>query len=114
LRTAGPKGAKGKCDRLFSLAVRARGHCQKCGRKTQLQCAHIISRRYSATRTDLRNAWCLCAGCHLEVDTHAGVKMELVEQTIGEETYWELYYLAQSFRGRMDWAAEAKALGETA
>ena len=58
---------KTRADRLFSLAVRSVGHCQS-GRpehKGPLQCAHGFSRRYLATRWDRRNAWALCAGCHV-------------------------------------------------
>jgi len=66
------KGAKAKCDRLFSLIVRARGACENCGesRYAQLQTAHIISRRYSHTRCDLDNAYCLCAACHRAFTDH--------------------------------------------
>lgn len=105
-------GAKAKADKLFSLLVRQVGHCERCGKTSHLQCAHIISRRFSATRTLRDNAWCLCAGCHMEVDTHAGLKMLLAEQTIGEERYWELYHLAHGSTGKKDWTAEAARLAE--
>lgn len=76
-RTTPTKGAKGKADRLFSLLVREAGVCAACGwacpcpeaprhhtADCRLQCAHIISRRFSRTRCDLRNAVALCAKCH--------------------------------------------------
>ncbi len=69
-KVASPKGAKAKADRLFSLIVRARGACQACGKTTNLQCAHIISRRYSQTRCVEDNAFCLCAGCHMRFTDH--------------------------------------------
>lgn len=59
--------AKAAADRLFSQIVRAKGYCERCLRtqdQVQLQCAHWISRTYSNTRTDLDNAFCLCATCH--------------------------------------------------
>lgn len=56
---------KKECDLLFSKIVRNRGVCDKCGNTTGLQCAHIISRNFSATRHDLDNALCLCSGCHM-------------------------------------------------
>ena len=60
---------KRKCDVLFSRIVRDRASniCENCGAShlsAQIQCAHWISRRYSWTRTDLRNAFALCATCH--------------------------------------------------
>lgn len=63
--------AKGEADRLFSLLVRKRGYCEAHARETgkyecraDLQCAHIISRRYLNVRWDTENALCLCAGHH--------------------------------------------------
>lgn len=54
-----------ECDRLFSLVVRAdRKMCERCATRERLQCAHIVSRRYRATRFTEANAFCLCAGCH--------------------------------------------------
>lgn len=57
-------------DALFSKNVRARGLCWGQGRtkfdcKGNLQCAHIISRRYRAIRWDEDNAVALCAAHHL-------------------------------------------------
>lgn len=63
------KNAKGKADKLFSEIIRSRGYCEAEGfddrRCTpQLQTAHIVTRKRSATRTDTRNAFCLCFGHH--------------------------------------------------
>jgi hypothetical protein len=78
------KGAKAKATRLHSELVRSRGRCERCGRTDRtLQCAHIIGRRYSATRTDETNAWCLCAGCHMRLTEHPDEHMTFVAQTIG-------------------------------
>lgn len=86
------KKAKGKADRLFSQLVRARGACEKCGERdySKLQTAHIISRRYSATRTDPRNAWCLCARCHLRLTDHPDEHVVFTLETIGSEVFDEL------------------------
>ena len=81
------KGSKGKATRLHSLVVRSRGSCERCGSGNGLQCAHIISRRYSATRTDEVNAWCLCAGCHMRLTQHPYEHMEFVAQTIGMDRF---------------------------
>ncbi len=52
-------------DKLWSHIVRAAGKCRICGSTERLQGAHGFSRRYLGTRWDLRNGWCLCAGCHV-------------------------------------------------
>lgn len=56
---------KKKADVLFSKLVRARGKCERCSKTINLQCAHILSRRYKNVRHDFLNALCLCGGCHL-------------------------------------------------
>jgi hypothetical protein len=56
-----------KLDKLMSEQIRARGMCERCGRKAnevQLQCAHIYSRSYKHLRWDPENLLCLCSGCH--------------------------------------------------
>lgn len=55
---------KKRCDALFAAIVRAPGECIRCGSRENLQCAHIRSRRYNATRWSFDNAVCLCATCH--------------------------------------------------
>lgn len=54
-----------RMDVLFSKIVRSIGSCDHCGAKTNLQCSHIISRKYLQTRWDLENAIPLCVKCHL-------------------------------------------------
>ena len=51
-------------DKLWSEIVRSVGLCEKCGKRINLQAAHIFSRRYSHIRHDRSNGICLCAGCH--------------------------------------------------
>lgn len=87
MKRPSPTTLKKKADVLFSQLVRARGECQSCGERDKLQCAHIVSRRYAATRCDLGNALCLCAGCHMHF-THWPVEFaRFVEDTIGEYEY---------------------------
>ena len=64
MSTSYGSGAKGKCTKLHAKLIRERGVCEYCGVTEKLQCAHIVSRTYSSTRTDLDNAFCLCASCH--------------------------------------------------
>jgi len=103
-------GDKGACDRIFSQLVRIRGACQRCGSPKNLQCAHVISRRYSATRCLPDNAWCLCATCHFHVDQHFEDKWALVVATIGEDKFNELRAAAYGNLKPWDWAAERKRL----
>lgn len=57
-----------RTDVLFSKFIRARdGFCQSTGSGAcwgDLECAHILSRRFKAVRWDLTNAVALCAGHH--------------------------------------------------
>lgn len=65
-KKAKPKATDYKrwCDELFSLIVRSRGACQRCGSQLNLQCSHIVSRGYLATRWNELNALCMDRGCH--------------------------------------------------
>lgn len=61
-----------------------------------MQCAHIIGRRYNATRTDPANAWCLCVTCHFRTGEHADDFMALVADTIGLDAYLDLKARAEA------------------
>jgi hypothetical protein len=105
------KGAKGKATVLHSKIVRSRGHCERCGGHERLQCAHIVRRTYSHTRTDTANAWCLCASCHFKVDGDAYEFTQLVKATVGEEFWQHLRKKAQDgVRVKFDWDAELERL----
>lgn len=116
------KGPKGKATRLHSLVVRTRGRCERCDQTdySKLQCAHIIPRRYAATRTDEQAAWCLCAACHMRLTENPDEHMALVAETIGMERFYELK--ARAERGVKTsaafWQAEierlSRLLGEEA
>jgi 5-methylcytosine-specific restriction endonuclease McrA len=109
------KGAKKKADDLFSKIVRSRGACQACGKTMNLQCAHIISRRYSHTRCVERNALCLCAGCHHHYTDHPAEFGTLVLTFMDAQEYDALTALSQQ-TGKVNWvevAALLKARWET-
>lgn len=54
-----------KADKLYSLNRRTKvGHCEKCGRKENLQLAHIISRDCKKLRYSDDNSFVLCYSCH--------------------------------------------------
>ncbi len=109
------KGAKKKCDALASRLVRARGFCQNCGERDyrQLQCCHIVSRRYSATRCDLDNLLCLCATDHFRFTNWPLEFAEFVINQIGEDGYQRLVAKSQS-RLKADWEAELERLASLA
>lgn len=108
------KGPKAKATRLHSLVVRARGICEMCGEQeyAKLQCAHAIPRRFSATRTDEKAAWCLCWKCHRRTTDHPDDHMKLVDATIGRETFDVLKAKALAGVKTSDsfWKAEADRL----
>lgn len=106
------KGAARKADDLFRVLIRARGACERCGKHgdpREFETAHIIRRRYSHTRTDERNAWCLCPPCHRLVDTFPDDFMELVAQTPGREVF-EALKVKSLRREKFDWDVEVERL----
>lgn len=103
------KGAKKKADDLFSKIIRSRGHCQKCGGTRDLQTAHIISRRYAHTRTDLDNAFCLDAKCHMHFTEWPLEFADFVEEKIGLPAY-EALVVKSMQRTKVDWPAEVERL----
>lgn len=106
------KGDYGKATKLHSKIVRERaGQCERCGSTDNLQCAHIISRTRSNTRTDLDNAWCLCAKCHWRLDHyHIEFALFFLEQNDDSfDNYWLLLYKAEE-KPHMDWTAELERL----
>jgi len=55
-----------KLDKLWSELVKKQAgyKCEICGKDTQLNSHHIISRSNNTLRWDLRNGCCLCVSCH--------------------------------------------------
>ena len=107
------KGPKGKATRLHALITRSHGKCMHCGNTNALQCAHIISRKYGQTRTDLDNAFCLCASCHMTFTDNPVEFGKFTIEQIGEENYYALYRKRECI-DKMDWETEAKRLREIA
>ncbi len=100
-----PSAMKRNCDDRMRKFITARGSCERCGAPGPLQCAHIIRRRYSWTRTDERNAWALCRTCHQAVDTYASHFNALVAKTIGWDLLAELEAKSM-WREKFDWKSE--------
>jgi len=110
------KGARGKATKLHSLYVRQRAGfvCQNCGNTrddSQIQCAHIISRNYGATRTDENNAFALCAKCHWHFGKWPMEFAKFVYSQIGEDEYERLAEKARNGKGKkLDWTKELERL----
>lgn len=106
------KGPRGKADKLFSELVRSKGFCLRCRRTDNLQCSHIRSRRFSATRTDLANAQCLCAGCHRYFTDNPVEFTDWLDATIGRDEYLRLKRKSEASGkfGTKFWEAEVERL----
>lgn len=103
------KGAKGRATRLHALITRDFGKCMNCGNSHALQCAHIISRKYGHTRTDLDNAFCLCASCHMYFTDNPVEFGQFTIDQIGEDNYQALIVKRRT-TSKMDWDEEAGRL----
>jgi hypothetical protein len=103
------KGDRGKATRLHAMIVRGFGSCQRCGSTHALQCAHIISRKYGNTRTDLNNAFCLCASCHMYFTDNPVDFGTFTINEIGEDAYGVLLERRQ-LTSKVDWKKEAMRL----
>lgn len=89
-RKSGKTTLRNKLDRLCSLIVRGKGKCERCGSRENLQCCHIFSRIYNATRWLLENLLCLCASCHFFFHKNPVLFGEWVIKHLGEEKYEDL------------------------
>lgn len=91
-------GAPGKADWLFSRIVRSRGRCEYpgCDSTGPFDTAHLIGRRYSATRCHEENAISACRTHHQLIDAWWDEKKKVIEATIGIERYEELKIIAQA------------------
>lgn len=109
------KGFYGKATKLHSKIVRERKKCENCGENgyRNLQCAHIISRRYSNTRTKEENAFCLCARCHRYFSDWPVEFAMFTLKMIGETEYLRLKKSAES-KNVVDWEKEYHRLAKIA
>lgn len=107
---------KKEADTRFSRAIKMRDkRCQAIGYKFKcsftLQAAHLIRRRYFATRWSLDNAVALC-GAHHVYFTHNDIEwIDWIIERIGEAEYRELRERAKAgFIGSPDYEAIIKEL----
>lgn len=102
---------RNKCDKLFSIFIRARDKvCVACGSARNLQCAHVFSRRYLKVRWDERNAVALCAGCHVKF-THFPLEWEdFIIERMGQDEYTQLRADARETSYKVDYEATLEDL----
>ena len=82
------KTLRNKLDKLCSEITRSKGKCQRCGKKNNLQTAHIFGRTYNSTRFDLDNLLCLCPDCHINFAHKQPILFaEFVRKILGEDKY---------------------------
>lgn len=98
-----------QADRIFSKFVRERdGECQAKDQlfpcKGNLQCAHVLPRRYATVRCDPFNAIALCASHHIYW-THRPIEFEdwVKAKYPGR---WEALRRKAVFGGRVVWKDE--------
>lgn len=109
---------KRKATTLHSAYVRARdGRCVRCGSTTgQLQCMHVFSRRYAATRSDERNGHTGCAACHRWLGENPLEHVTFFRQYLGDEVFFALKDKAYAGVGARSskafWQAEVERLAE--
>ena len=96
------KGAKARADKLFSEIIRSIGFCENCGKEQWLQCAHINSRRFNATRCDTRNAFCLCAGCHRYYTDFPREFSRFITTTWAAD-YYDMLFQTSRTATKVDW-----------
>ena len=112
-RTRKPRAVKEEATRLHSWIVRAtKGpYCEAgCGREAT-DAAHVIGRTFAHTRTDVDNAFALCAQCHRHFTNWADDWMRFVDETIGRAEYDRLKAKAQDGVGqKFDWFDELDRL----
>jgi len=113
-RTRKPRAVKEEATRLHSQIVRAtKGpRCQVPGcARLATDAAHIIGRTFSHTRTDVDNAFALCAQCHRHFTNWADDWMRFVDQMIGRAEYDRLKAKAQAgVNQKFDWFEECDRL----
>ncbi len=70
-----------KADKLFSEHWRKRlGKCERCGKRENLQLAHIVTRSCRFLRFKRHNTFVLCAGCHLWGHRHPLLFADFVKE----------------------------------
>lgn len=111
-RKPSQKTARNACDKLFSKLIRSVGYCERCGRtepEVKLETSHWISRRYSNTRCDPDNAFCLCSACHRWWHAFPTDASDWAVNQRGRAVYERLREAANE-TAKVDWVREREVL----
>jgi len=113
------KGDKGKATKLHSIIIRSLGRCEACTYQCmcpdkwkhnvcKLQAAHLEGRTASGTRTQLRNAFSLCASCHRKFTDKPLTFAAFVDSSWAAEYKDRLVVLSRPMTTgqKMDWEEE--------
>jgi len=88
-----------KLDQMFSLYIRERDlYCVSCGTDYRLQCGHLFSRVFYATRWDEDNACAQCSGCNMRHEFDPMVFPEKYKELYSPEKFDEVYIRSKSQR----------------
>ena len=79
-----------KLDTAWAQVVKKGGVCVRCGKKENLQAAHIASRNYHSTRWLPLNGLALCAGCHFFAHLNPVLFTEFVKSHLGRNKFKQL------------------------
>lgn len=92
LETGSRRWLIAELDKYTGLIVRRRDRvkCATCGQRRNLQCSHFYSRRYLATRFDLRNCNGMCAACNRRHNHDASAYLEFMNERYGPAVIAEL------------------------
>lgn len=117
-RKPSPKALKKRATVLHSQFVRARdGRCVRCGKADgRLECMHVFSRRYAATRTSELNGYAGCSACHRYLTQNPLEHVTFFRSLMGDDAFFKVRDEAYAGIGkRMDgafWHAEVVRLTE--
>ncbi|MCP3853815.1 MAG: hypothetical protein GY698_03640 [Actinomycetia bacterium] len=112
------KGLKKQVDTLHSRLVRERDvvcqyHPDPADCAGNLQCCHIVSRRYLTTRWQMENAVAMCARAHVSMTARPDEWAVWVDDRFGPGFYQAKAREAQQsppLKGAKWWAAELERL----
>lgn len=108
------KNAKGKADKLFSEIIRMGARCEASGWdnipcSSQIQTMHIITRKRSATRTDLRNAMAGCFAHHRYFTDYPRQFSRFITSTWAQK-YYDVVYQKSITPTKVDWEERVEFL----
>jgi len=103
-------------DVTFSKIICSAGSCEAEGYggrrcSNQLQAAHIVTRGRSATRTDTRNAFCLCFAHHRWFHDYPREFSKFITQTWAQE-YYDRIYQKSITPAKVNWKERHERLKE--